>query len=907
VNRNGSSASRQGESLTSTAIRYLRAGLCCLPARHDAKCPAVPWQPYQSRLPTQQELTQLFRGAKRLCILCGTVSGHLEMLDFDCEGLGYDAWRNAVAEVAPGLLGQLVVERSPSGGYHVIYRCTAKVEGNLKLAQKIEYVTGPSEVTLYGRSYKPRQDTQGRWHVVVTTIETRGEGGLFLCDPSPGYKVIQGDLASPPTITPEQRELLLAVARAQNEHWPAAPERANAHRHESDLRPGEDYNLRGDVRALLQRHGWTFARPGSDGNELWRRPGKTDGWSASLRDRVFYVFTSNAPPFEPAKSYTAFAVLALLEHGGDFAAAARRLRQEGYGSDGDESAAQAEGGRSKRGGRGTSGDTIAEQLVRLALEHYRFGRTDRDEVFAVELDGPNVAIMLRGGNGDALRARLAKLYRQRTGRTCGSSSLSDALTVLSGEALDATPEMVHLRLASFGDGVVLDLGDREGRAVIVRPGTWEVVDRSPVLFRRTALTGMLPLPERGGTLAELRELLHVTDETWPLVAGWLVAALLSEIPHPILLLAGLQGSGKSCAARMLTMLVDPSPAPLRSEPRDLEQWAVAASGSWVVVLDNLSAIPQWFSDALCKSCTGDGLVKRKLYTDSDLAVLAFRRVVLLTSIDPGSLRGDLGDRLLLVELELLDDVSRRPEREIEAAFAARRPRLLGALLDALAAVLARLPHVRLDRLPRMADFARVLAACDAAGVTRGALERYLAQRGRIAAEVVEGDPFAAAVLEMMRERGTWSGTASDLLRLVMPVGPAWQTPSDWPRPNQVRGRLKRLAPALAAHGVAVTFERAGHDRRRVIRLAVAAQPDPTPQPDAPQAPDADDAPPADDLSSAYRPQDRPHLNPCATKTCVDADDADDEKRLLSKPYADSDADDVNSLLREAASDDWGVV
>lgn len=378
-------------------------------------------------------------------------------------------------------------------------------------------------------------------------------------------------------------------------------------------------------------------------------------------------------------------------------------------------------------------------------------------------------------------------------------------------------------------------------------------------------------------------MLHVTDETWPLVAGWLVAALLPEIPHAILLLAGMQGSGKSCAARMLTTLVDPSPAPLRSEPRDVEQWAVAASGSWVVCLDNLSGVPTWLSDALCKAATGDGLVKRRLYTDSDVAVLAFRRVVLLTSIDPGALRGDLGDRLLLIDLEPISDGARRPEREIEAAFAQRRPRLFGALLDALAAVLARLPHVRLDRLPRMADFARVLAACDAAGVTRGALERYLAQRGRIAAEVVEGDPFGVAVLEMVRERGTWSGTASDLLRLVTPVGPAWQTPTDWPRPNQVRGRLKGLAPALAAHGVAVSFERAGHDRRRIVRLeAVAAQPDPTPQPDAPQAPDADDTPPADDLSSADRPQDRPHPNPHSTTTCVDADDADDEIQILSK-------------------------
>jgi hypothetical protein len=106
------------------------------------------------------------------------------------------------------------------------------------------------------------------------------------------------------------------------------------------------------------------------------------------------------------------------------------------------------------------------------------------------------------------------------------------------------------------------------------------------------------------------------------------------MPHAVLLLSGFQGSGKSCAARVLVPLVDSPAAPLRSEPRDLEQWQVAASGSWAVATDNLSQISTWLSDAICKAATGDGLVKRKLYTDGELAVLAFRRAVLLHPLTP---------------------------------------------------------------------------------------------------------------------------------------------------------------------------------------------------------------------------------------------------------------------------------
>ena len=100
--------------------------------------------------------------------------------------------------------------------------------------------------------------------------------------------------------------------------------------------------------------------------------------------------------------------------------------------------------------------------------------------------------------------------------------------------------------------------------------------------------------------------------------------------------------------------------------------------------------------------TGDGLVKRKLYTDGELAVLSFRRVIILNSIDPGALRGDLGERLIPVDIEPISEAKRRTEKELDEAFAERRGRIFGALLDALVAVLAKLPDVRPDRLPRMA-------------------------------------------------------------------------------------------------------------------------------------------------------------------------------------------------------------
>jgi hypothetical protein len=161
-------------------------------------------------------------------------------------------------------------------------------------------------------------------------IETRGEGGLFLCAPTLGYSLEQGSLTEIPVLTPQEREILLETAWSLNEYLPTADVPADS-QFVPENRPGDDFNNRGDIRALLIKHGWTLVKKAE--NELWRRPGKANGWSASLKDKSFYVFSGNAAPLEPNRAYSPFAVYAWLEFGGDFEMAARMLRQQGYGDD----------------------------------------------------------------------------------------------------------------------------------------------------------------------------------------------------------------------------------------------------------------------------------------------------------------------------------------------------------------------------------------------------------------------------------------------------------------------------------------------------------------------------------------------------------------------------------------------
>ncbi|MCB9846703.1 MAG: hypothetical protein H6811_12055 [Phycisphaeraceae bacterium] len=244
---------------------------------------------------------------------------------------GLRALGGAVEAAAPGLVGRLVIESTPSGGRHVAYRCEAPVGGSAKLASKRIKANGPVELVVGAKAYRPRRDAEGRWHVMVTTIETRGEGGVFLCAPSEGYELVQGDLCTPP-VPHGRRARCAQCARASTNprrkvvDGTAAPGRLAAKR---CCAPATT-STRGRRARVLRAHGWRLVHPGD--NEHWCRPGKEHGTSATLRGGVFYVFSNNAPPFEAQKGYAHFAVYALLEHGGDFAAAASALRARGYGA-----------------------------------------------------------------------------------------------------------------------------------------------------------------------------------------------------------------------------------------------------------------------------------------------------------------------------------------------------------------------------------------------------------------------------------------------------------------------------------------------------------------------------------------------------------------------------------------------
>ncbi|GAB2820561.1 ATP-binding protein [Actinocorallia aurea] len=449
------------------------------------------------------------------------------------------------------------------------------------------------------------------------------------------------------------------------------------------------------------------------------------------------------------------------------------------------------------------GPSQASQLVKLARDRFDMFMSSDGRPYAVLKQGANLALPLRGKAG--LRAKLAKLYADANGGSAAPSAaaLSDAVTVLEGFAQDAEERVPQLRTALCGDRIVVDLGTPDGRCVVVGPGGWSRESRSPVLFRRSGAMRSLPEPVRDGDgLAKLRRLLNMSDESFRLLVGWLLAAFIPDLPHPILTFRGEQGTGKSKSAQMVIGIIDPSGAPKRTAPRDLKGWAVQAFNSWGLCIDNISIVPDWLSDALCRAVTGDGIVDRALYSDDDVVVLEFRRVLALTTIDAGALAGDLAERLLTIELALIPDSERREEAELDRAYADAHASILASLFDLLADVLKALPDVHLTERPRMADFARVLAAVDHVTGWK-TLASYRDGARSSVADVLDGQPFILGVAELVDRKGEagFLGTAQDLLDEVKAPS---TLPKSWPKDaTRAGGQLKRHAPALRTVGIDV--------------------------------------------------------------------------------------------------------
>jgi hypothetical protein len=413
-----------------------------------------------------------------------------------------------------------------------------------------------------------------------------------------------------------------------------------------------------------------------------------------------------------------------------------------------------------------------------------------------------------------IREYLAKTYYDRYGTALGSQALQSALDIFNGRArFDSMAKDTYTRTASFDDDLYIDLCNSDWESVKITPRGWEIVKDTPVYFRRSK--GMLPLPHpvRGGSLKDLKPFINVQKyDEWILMVSWLFGSFNPIGPYPILILQGEQGSAKSTTARVLRELIDPSSAPLRTPPGSERDLMISAKNGWILSFDNLSGMKNWMSDAFCRLSTGGGFSTRGLYSDAEETIFNAMRPILLNGIDDIANRNDLADRSIIVTLPRIAEGSRKLERELWIEFEAAKPKILGALLDAVSLALKNKDIVQIDSNLRMADFAQwVVSAEPELPWEEGMfMDTYKQNREESSNTCFESDVVAIALKAFIEDRNRWEGTASELLKALEEhqyglSNHNLQFDSSWPkRPNYLSGRISRIAPSLRSNGIALS-------------------------------------------------------------------------------------------------------
>jgi hypothetical protein len=395
---------------------------------------------------------------------------------------------------------------------------------------------------------------------------------------------------------------------------------------------------------------------------------------------------------------------------------------------------------------------------------------------------------------------------------------------------------VYVRVAGDGGDIYLDLGDPLWGAVRITATGWKIVADPPVRFRRPKGLLRLPVPVRGGTVDQLRRFVNVRDDDqdsqWRLFISCLIAAFRPIGPYPILALNGEHGSAKSTTAKIHRRLIDPNKSVTRATPRDERDLAIAATNGAVISLDNLSTVSDWLSDTLCRVSTGLGFSTRTLYENDEETLFDACRPIVINGIGVLGTRSDLLDRTIELELPRIPDDRRQDEAQFWAAFDREQPAILGALLDAMSGAIGQLDAVKLERAPRMADFARwVVAAEPALGWPSGSfLKAYTGNRDAIH-EIALDAAAIVAPLGTLLESGAFLGTATELLdRLAGIAGESATRRRGWPgNATSLSRELARIAPNLRSVGIEVEKRRESHGRRLI---AIRTSPE-TPSPASP--------------------------------------------------------------------------
>ncbi|MGA1841106.1 MAG: CHC2 zinc finger domain-containing protein [bacterium] len=413
-----------------------------------------------------------------------------------------------------------------------------------------------------------------------------------------------------------------------------------------------------------------------------------------------------------------------------------------------------------------------------------------------------------------LRSRLFKNYIRKKlwellNDTCSEESLKSAIGVLEAKAIfDNELHELFVRTAQKDDKYFYDLGG--GRVACFEKGRdWTILDHTPILFRSFSHQKDQVMPKEPGDIKKVLRYLNFTDEKQKLLyLCYLVTCLVPDIPHPIIVITGEQGSGKTTFFKITKPIIDPSHVKTVSTFSDGREFVQAAFHHYLMFLDNLTHLSKWQEDALCRFSTGEGFTKRELFSDDDDIFYSFRRCAGINGINLVTDRPDVLDRSIIFSMDHINESKRKSERKIIQEFEKDLPYILQGVFDTFSKAIESVDNIVLNCKPRMADFSIWGSAiAKVLGYEQGEfLDAYKENINMQNQEAIDASPIGKAIINYMDGKSETEWETPDFLlsllkdeaeRLKIDISQKY-----WPKDARwLWRRIKEVSTNLRAMGI----------------------------------------------------------------------------------------------------------
>ena len=469
-----------------------------------------------------------------------------------------------------------------------------------------------------------------------------------------------------------------------------------------------------------------------------------------------------------------------------------------------------------------------DRLIELGKQDaVLFHTPDKTCYAAVKLETGGSAIYPVSEKGTQFKLILKHRFYRTTGKSTASEPMKAALGTLQSIAMfEGEIHDLHNRVAWHNGNICYDLTNANFEAIEITSQGWGVMPHGHVIFRRFGHQIPQVQPVSGGDVWRLYEFVNIPESDQLLDMVHLMSCMVPGIPHPIPITTGEHGSTKTTACKMKKALIDPSDLDVIALQPNEERMVQLMYHHWFVIFDNVTYLQQWQSDMLCRACTGEGTVKRTLYTNEDDTIFKYKRCIGLNGINNAATKPDLLDRAIFLNHEPIPKDRRIEEKVLFERFNEVKPEILGGMFDVLSEALRIYPTIELKKKPRMADFTVWgCAIAEALGRTKEEfLKAYYANIGRINRTALEESPVGLCLISLMATRESWEGSPTKLyneLEMFASVHSVDVKSKFWVKtPRALGKRLRLILPNLREVGIMVEMVRTsdGREYRIVNRL-----------------------------------------------------------------------------------------